>query len=41
MTIKVTSDEIVNLLLGLNVEILEFVHSSEFDDIETVGQDTI
>jgi hypothetical protein len=41
MTIEMTSDEIVNLLLGLNVEVLEFVHSSEFLDVETVGEDTI
>jgi len=41
MTIEMTSDEIVNLLLGLNVEVLELVHSSEFLDVETVGEDTI
>jgi len=41
MTIEMTSDEIVNLLLGLNVEVLEFVHSSELLDVKTVGEDTI
>lgn len=41
MTIEMTSDEIVNLLLGLDVEILEFVHSSELLDVETVREDTI
>jgi hypothetical protein len=37
MTVEMTSDEIVNLLLGLNVEVLEFVHGGELLDIETVG----
>jgi hypothetical protein len=41
MTIEMTSDEIVNLLLGLNVEVLEFVHSCELLDVKTVGEDTI
>ena len=41
MTIEMTSDEIVNLLLGLDVEILEFVHSRELLDVKTVGKDTI
>ena len=41
MTIEMTSDEIVNLLLGLNVEVLELVHSSELLDVETVGEDSV
>lgn len=41
MTIEMTSDEIINLFLSLNVEILEFVHCCEFLDVQTVGQDTI
>lgn len=41
MTIEVTPDEIVDLLLGLYVEVLELVHGSEFDNIETVGENTI
>ena len=41
MTVEMSSDEIINLFLGLNVEILEFVHCCEFLDIQTVGQDTI
>ena len=41
MTIEMTSDEIVNLLLGLDVEVLEFVHSSELLDVETVREDTV
>jgi hypothetical protein len=41
MTIEMTSNEIVNLLLGLNVEVLEFVHSCELLDVKTVGEDTI
>jgi hypothetical protein len=41
MTIEMTSDEIVNLLLGLYVEVLELVHGSKLLDVETVGEDTI
>jgi hypothetical protein len=41
MTIEMTSDEIVNLLLGLDVEVLELVHGSKLLDVETVGEDTI
>jgi hypothetical protein len=41
MTIEMTSDEIINLFLGLNVEVLEFVHGCEFLDVETVGEDSI
>lgn len=41
MTVEVTPDEIVDLLLGLDVQVLEFVHRGEFDDVETVGQDTV
>jgi hypothetical protein len=37
MTVEVSSDEIINLLLGLNVEVLELVHGSELLDVETVG----
>ena len=41
MTIEMTSDKVVNLLLGLYVEVLELVHSSKLLDVETVGEDTI
>jgi hypothetical protein len=36
MTVEVTSDEIINLLLGLDVKILEFVHGRKLLDVETV-----
>lgn len=41
MTIEMTSDKVINLLLGLDVEVLELVHGCEFLDVETVGKDTI
>lgn len=41
MTVKMTSDEIVDLLFCLNVQVLELVHSGEFDNVQTVRQDTI
>lgn len=41
MAIEVASDKVVDLLLGQDVEILELVHGSELDHIETVWQDTI
>lgn len=41
VAVEVTSDEIVDLLLGLHVQVLEFVHSSELLDVQTVRQDTI
>ena len=41
MTVEVTPDKVVDLLLGLNVQVLELVHGRKLLDIETVGQDTI
>ena len=41
MTVKVTSDEIVNFFFRLNMEVLKLVHGREFDHVETVRQDTI
>lgn len=41
MTVEVTSDKIVDLLLGLDVQVLELVHGRKLLDVETVGQDTI
>lgn len=36
-----TSDKIVDLFLGLLVQILELVHGGEFGDVETVGQHSV
>ena len=41
MTIKVASNEVVDLLLGLNVQVLELVHRRELLDVETVREDAI
>jgi hypothetical protein len=41
MAVEMTSNEIVNLLLGLDVQVLELVHGSKLLDVQTVGQDTI
>lgn len=41
MTVEMTSNEIVDLLFGLDVEVLELVHCGKLDDIQTVGQDAI
>ena len=41
MTVEVTADKVVDLLLGDGMQILELVHSLELDDIETVGEDAI
>jgi hypothetical protein len=41
MSIKVPSNEIVNLLLCLLMQILEFVHGRKLRNIETVGKNTI
>lgn len=38
MTIKVTTNEIVDFGLGNGVQILELVHGGEFDHVETVGE---
>lgn len=36
-----TTDEFIDLLLGLNVQVLELVHGGKLDNVETVGEDTI
>jgi len=36
VTIKVTSNKIVDLLFADSVQVLEFVHSGEFDNIQTI-----
>jgi hypothetical protein len=41
VTVEVAADEVVDLLLGLDVEVLELVHGRELDDVETVGQDAV
>lgn len=33
MTVEVTSDEVVDLLLGLDVQVLELVHSRKLLDV--------
>ena len=41
MTIEVTADKVVDLLLGLLVEVLELVQGRELGDVEAVGENTI
>lgn len=41
VTVEMTADEIVNLLLGLLVQVLEFVHGGEFLDVESIRQYSI
>ena len=41
MSIKVPADEFVDLRLCSGVEILEFMHRLEFDDVQTIGEYTV
>lgn len=41
MSVKVTSNKIVDFLLGRGMEVLKFVHCLELDNIQTVGKDTV
>lgn len=41
MSIKVSSNEIVNFLFCLLMQILEFVHGREFRNIKTVRENAI
>ena len=41
MSIEMTSYEIMNLLLGLLMKVLKFVHGRKLCDIETIGKHTI
>jgi len=41
MTVEVAADEVVYLLLGLLVKVLEFMGSCEFGDVHAVGENTI
>ena len=36
MPVKVTSDELVDLLLRSRVEVLELMHGLELDDIQSI-----
>lgn len=41
VSVKVTSDELVDLGLGQGVQVLELVHRLELDDVETVGKHSV
>lgn len=41
VTIEVTADKVVDLLLGLLVKVLELVHGGELGDVETIGQHSV
>ena len=41
VSVEVSADEIVDLLLGLDVQVLELVHGRELLDVEAVRQDTV
>lgn len=41
MTVEVTTDEVVDFLFRLNVQVLELVHCRELLDVQTVWQNTI
>jgi hypothetical protein len=41
VAIEMSADKVVNLLLCLLVQVLEFVHSRELCDVETVGQNAV
>lgn len=41
VAVEVTADKVIDLLLGNRVHVLELVHRTELDDIETVGQNTV
>lgn len=41
MSIEVSTDELVDLCLCGSVEILEFMHCLEFDDVQTIGKYTV
>ena len=35
------ADKVMDLVLGLGMEVLELVGRTEFNDIETIGKDTV
>jgi hypothetical protein len=41
MAIEMPTNKVINLCLGSGVQVLEFVHRLELDDVETVGDDAI
>lgn len=41
VTVKVTANKVVDLLLRCLMQVLELVHGRELDDVHTVGQDSI
>lgn len=41
MTIEMAAYEFVDLCFGGSVEVLEFVHSLELDDVQAIGKNTI
>lgn len=41
VTVEVSSYKVMDLFLGLLMEVLEFVDSGEFGNVEAIGQDTI
>ena len=41
MPVEVATDEFVYLRLCSSVEVLEFVHGLEFDDVQTVRKDAV
>ena len=41
MSVEVSANEFIDLCLCSSMEILEFVHCLEFDDVQTIGKDTV
>lgn len=41
VAVEVTPNEFVDLRLGGRVQVLEFVHRLELDDVQAVGNDTV
>ena len=41
VSVEVSADEVVDLFLGLDVQVLELVHRRELLDVKTVRQDTV
>jgi len=41
VTIKMTSDKLVDFSLACRMEVLEFMDSLKFNDVKTIGKDTI
>ena len=41
VAIEVPTNKVIDLLLGDLMEVLEFMHGAEFDDVEAVRKDTV